>query len=195
MKTYPIVSIFEHRSMIIRIIMAIYFISPSMSHSQNYFRISTGGGISSFKGYNILLNLSYEKKRNIYTLHSSFNSQVGNKEADFLVDDRYNDNFTDIGLMYGRSFIQTEKFMFFTSIGGSMYRYNDKELININNNSYVGNSKGVESNVHTGFGLIGQTGILFKLSKSTGISLDTYVNVNQEIIVGGISFGIVLGRL
>lgn len=143
---------------------------------------SFSGGVSSFPGYCIGLEIGATKRKNIFSLSLNYNSEYGNRAPGFITKYvHYNDKFTEIAFNYGRNF-QKKKFVFHVDGGPALFFYANKHL---------GKSSGflttniTESDRTTSVGLSLQTGIDYYFTKKIAFGLKANSNLNTSYFIFG----------
>jgi hypothetical protein len=143
---------------------------------------SFSGGVSSFPGYCIGLEVGASKRKNIFSVIINYNSQYGNRAPGFFTRYvRYNDKFTEIVLNYGRKF-QKKKFVYHIDGGPALFFYADKHLGT--SNGYL-TTNITESDRTTSVGLSVQTGIDYNFSKKIALGLKANTNLNANYLIFG----------
>ncbi len=182
--------------------------SLNLSSQQSiYYRSSFGVGGNSFRtnhafsSYSLFLNFSVEKNKNIFTLRTNYNSELGHtltpSERENFNTARYNSKLWDVSILYGRTYRKKDWYFTSLSAGIGYYVYTQKSLVlSPNSGPHIYDAQAfVKINKFEGLGIALQHEQIFILDDVFGIGLNAFANINAKRSVVGVGMSFVFGNL
>lgn len=152
------------------------FFSLNLTAQNAQTNVDLGIGTSNFAGPSFLFNVGTSFKHQYLGVHISSASQTGNavKNSAGEIAFKYNDRFSDIGLVYGYNTQKNKSVWTYIAAGPSFYVYSDKYVIS------SGTSKDQGNDNYSGFGGLIQVGVTHPFKKKNAIGLTAFSNFTKE---------------
>lgn len=148
-------------------------------------------------GYALSLSATVEGNNNIFTFRWMHANQTGHTKTQpgggffdpFPEKAKYNDNFWDIGIYYGRNLVLSETICLKLSFGPVYYKYLDKKL-DPYSGIYYKDPYRVITDEYGGVGISSVVGTYFAVGKQCSLGFEAFLNINKKRSVTGLTFNI-----
>lgn len=158
------------------ITISLLFFSLNLTAQKAQTSVDLGIGSGNFGGPSVLFNVGTSFKQQYLGVHISTASQSGYavKNSAGEIAFKYNDRFSDIGLVYGYNTQKNKSLWTYIAAGPSFYAYSDKYVISNGTSKELGNDN------YSGFGALIQVGVTHPFKKKNAIGLTAYSNFTKE---------------